>query len=122
MGFMVAAFAGEPPDTGWEHRKRWYAILYKFDEEGRHIGTDHWFAGTTADGEDGVLDKARNQLQVFISALPDISFEDVSVRLFETIIDGNVFGLRQMDDPDELVELVPNDFIFYSPWNGNYDT
>ena len=122
MAFVVAEIDMANPDRPWEERKRWYAVLHKFDENGAHIGTDHWFAGTTADGEPAVTERAARRVTEFMSALPNVQFGDIAIRLFQTVIDGHLFGLCRDEESENIVQLLPNDLVFYPPWDGSYDT
>ena len=60
-GLVTASFSTmpKPPPVDWRPQKRWYAVLHKFDGWGKHLGTDHWFAGTTAEGEKEVCARGR---------------------------------------------------------------
>src|SRR5919109_443188 len=107
---------GAHPKSG----KRWYAVLHKFTQQGKHIGTDHWFAGTTADGEEEVIQRARAKRDAMIAALGDVQFTDIKVALFQVKIDGQVFGLVDIspegDDPwADCVVMRPGDLKFTAP-------
>lgn len=128
MGFVVATLPDPLPDD-WEAHKRWYAVLHTFDERGEHSATDCWFAGTTADGETEVTARAQARLQEMLDQLAGKRFEDIEVALFCVEQDGQPFGLIDATHEDEetgevfvQVELVPNDLVFYDPWDGTYDT
>ena len=121
----IAATLPEPMPDDWEARKRWYAILHRFDPWGDHLGTEARFAGTTADGEDQVLERARGWLREMVGGLGKVMFCDVEVRLFSAEIDGQTFGLVDASGPDwgqESVHLVPGDLAFFEPWDGSWDT
>ena len=51
-GQVTASFSTIPqsPPLDWGPYKRWYAVRHKFGGWGKHLGPEHWFAGTTADG------------------------------------------------------------------------
>lgn len=124
MGFITATLP-IPLPRDWQEHKRWYAVLHQFDPWGVHLSTEAWFAGTTADGEEQVIDRARDKLNEMIGALGKITYCDVDVELFQVTIDGHVFGLVDASDPDEEIEridLLPNDLAFFEPWDGSYDT
>lgn len=127
MAFVVAGMDPEIVLEDWARAKRWYAILHKFDEDGRHIETLDWYAGVTADGENSVVEAARVKMFDYLKSLEPVQFKDVAIKLFQVEIDGVIFGLQECVDEDglnqdELVQLLPNDFIFYHPWDGNFDT
>lgn len=128
MGFVVATLPSPMPDD-WQRHKRWYAVLHTFDEAGEHAGSDWWFAGTTEDGEPDVTARAQARLQEMLDQLPNKRFEDIEIALFETECDGQPFGLMDATFEDEetgevfvRAELVPNDIVFFPPWDGTYDT
>jgi formate hydrogenlyase regulatory protein HycA len=96
-----------------------------FDKEGAHLQTRHWFAGTTAQGEPSVTREGFRHLAKMIMELGSFRFCDIAVKRFQTTIDGHVFGLIERSDADggmETVHLLPNDLVFYHPWDGTYDT
>lgn len=129
-GQVVASFAmlPQPPPTDWRPYKRWYAILHRFDGFGRHIGTDHRFAGVTADGETDVFKRASDKLDELVAALGPVEYGNIEIALFATEIDGDVFGLVDVSEPEEgpefadRVAMRPGDLLFHAPWNGYYDT
>ena len=54
----------------------------------------------------------------------DHVFCDVEVGLFSVQIDGFTFGLvdaSKLEEGYESVHLLPNDFAFFEPWNGEFD-
>jgi hypothetical protein len=57
-----------------------------------------------------------------METLGSIDFHDIEVDLFETCVDGIVFGL--IKDPEfKLIHLQPGTLIsFYPPWDGDYYT
>ncbi|MGH1349004.1 MAG: hypothetical protein ACRBN8_46155 [Nannocystales bacterium] len=124
MGFVTATLPMPPPDD-WPAKKRWYAVLHTFDTTGQHTRTEAVFAGTTADGERDVVDRAQRKLDGLIEPLDSVHYGDISVGLFEVEIDGERFGLVDMSDRNddyERVDLLPNDLAFFEPWDGSYDT
>lgn len=124
MGFVTATLP-EPLPKDWQAKKRWYAVLHTFDAKGKHLNTEAWFSGTTADGERGVVTNAEKRLAEMISALGEVEYGDVKVELFQAQIDGYTFGLVDASVPGEgyeSVHLLPNDLAFFKPWDGTYDT
>jgi formate hydrogenlyase regulatory protein HycA len=129
-GRVVASFE-PPPDprpVGWYLQKRWYAVLHMFDGWGKHIGTDHWFAGTTADGEEEVCRRASAKLDEMVAALGEVEWSDIEIGLFRVEIDGDIFGLIDVSAPEEgpefadRVAMMPGDLLFHAPWDGSYQT
>lgn len=126
-GQVVAAFSREKrdPPKDWKSAKRWYAILHRFDENGKHLGTDHWFSGTTADGEREVCQRAIDKLDEMIAALDGAQdAERIEIGLFSVEIDGNIFGMVDVSEPGwpDRVEMKPGNLLFTYPWSGYYDT
>ncbi len=124
MAFIVAILP-IPYGSNWAEHKRWYAVLHTFDEQGNHVQTQANFMGVTADGENAVVDKARAKRDEVLGGLRDIQYCDVAIKLFSVTIDGAVFGLVDVTEPEdehELVELMPNQLVFYPPWDGTFDT
>jgi formate hydrogenlyase regulatory protein HycA len=100
MAFVTAAFPADwrapPPDEFrelWPTKKRWYAVLHRFDSDGNHLGTDARFCGTTADGEDKAIAKANEELEKIAEPLGPRTPCDIRVRPFGATIDGCFFGL-----------------------------
>lgn len=127
-GRVVADFRAPSSDADasddWESRKRWYAILHKFDSNGNHLGTDYKFTGTTADGEVDVWDLAKSHMDNFISSLGPVRYGDISIKLFKVEIDGTAFGMidTSTEEWGDAVTMEPGDLVFNPPWDGQYDT
>jgi formate hydrogenlyase regulatory protein HycA len=124
MGFVVAAIPSPLPRNR-RALERWYAVLHTFDKKGKHLNTEAWFAGTSTGGDREAIDKAQARLDKMIAALGKVKYGDVKVGLFKVEIDGHTFGLVDASEPDEdyeRVQLLPNDLVFFEPWDGSYDT
>ena len=125
MGFVVATMPPMLISENWKQYKRWYAVLYLFDKDGKYIDTKYEFFGTTADGESKVIARARDKLNEWLNNLPSKEYKNVQIELFNIEIDGYVFGLIDATEPDEdyeSIHLVPNNLAFFAPWNGEFDT
>ncbi|MEU2182582.1 hypothetical protein [Streptomyces thermolilacinus] len=122
-------------DDDWPEHQRLYAVLHRFDPDGRHMGSDIWSAGTYAEqlrrphAEDSVSARARARLAELLDGLPGREYGDIAIRPFRLVVDGVVFGLvaEREDDiegggEDEWVELYPDQLGFSAPWDGVYDT
>lgn len=128
-GQVVACGArpAEPRPAGWNPEKCWYAVLHRFDGTGRHIGTDHWFAGLDRPWG-GAIERASAKLDEMVAALGEVEYADIEIGLFQVEIDGTVFGLVDVSRPEEgpefadRVAMMPGDLLFHPPWNGSYDT
>ncbi|GAB3937954.1 hypothetical protein [Micromonospora vulcania] len=131
FGSVTATLAdGSGAEDDWYRHKRWYAVLHRFDADGRHTGSDVWFAGTSED-EQASVDRAEARLVEWLDRLPGRVFADISIRLFQIEVDGQVFGLVEDfyegdDEDDEAaedhVEFLPDNLGFDPPWDGCYDT
>ena len=129
-GRVTASFSTmpKPPPVDWRPHKRWYAVLHKFDGWGKHLGTDHWFAGTTAEGEKEVCARAWAKLDEMVASLGEVEYADIEIELFQVEIDGGTFGLVDVSEPEqgpefaERVLMTPGSLLFHPPWDGSYDT
>lgn len=119
--------------SGWEEYKRLYAVLHRFDPEGRHVGSDIRCAGTWAEqrrgphGDDSVLSRARSRLAALLEDLPQREYGDIAIRPFQVIVDGVTFGLiierhEEGEGEDDWAELYPDRLGFSAPWDGRYGT
>ncbi|WP_326768391.1 hypothetical protein OG978_31230 [Streptomyces sp. NBC_01591] len=124
-------------DDGWEEHKRLYAVLHRFDHEGRHIDSDIWCAGTYAEqqqrphGNGSVMARAESRMAALLDGLPEREYGDIAIRPFRLTVDGVLFGLvverhddgdESGEDEDDWAELYPDRLGFYAPWDGQYDT
>lgn len=122
---LIAATLPFPIPKDWEKHKRWYSVLHTFTKNGRHKKTDAWFAGTESEGFDEIGMRARQKRDEMLASLDGHKFCDIEVELFSVQIDGFTFGLVDASKPEEnyeSVHLLPNDFAFFAPWNGEFDT
>lgn len=111
-------------DADWAAHMRWYAILHRFDHDGRHTSSDIWCPG------DGIRDGQRARLDGWLAALPGRAYCDIAIRPFQIEADGIVFGLvleSHHEHPDghrelDWAEFYPGRLGFSSPWDGCYDT
>ena len=119
--------------TRWAEHKRWYAVLHRFDADGNHLQTEARSGGTTANGENGAIERAEEELASLLESLGPFDPCDIRVKTFGVEIDGYFFGLvyelRNYDDPAnpdatcESIMLEPNDIMFHPPWDsGEYST
>jgi formate hydrogenlyase regulatory protein HycA len=124
----LSAPTPQPPPADCRPYVRWYAVLHKFNGWGKHLGTDYWFAGTAADGEREVCERASARLDEMVAALGPVELADIEIELFRVEIDGGVFGLIDVSKPEDGPEfaeralMVPGGLLFYPPWDGTYDT
>ena len=119
-GYETFAFIkpyAEIQSEDWRKFRKEYAVLHTFDGDGNYIKTEHWVSSDSFN--EGITSM---KLAELIDGLGDIKFRNIKVKLFQTTIDGIVFGLVP-DEENETVELQPSSTIaFQSPWDGEYDT
>ena len=118
-----------------EDHKLLFAVLHTFDDDGHHLDSDIWCAGTwreqirlqgSAPGNAPVT-RMDARLTQLLDALPERRYTDIAIRPFEVVFDGVLFGLvvEQHDEnetEDDWAELYPDRLGFHEPWNGSYDT
>ncbi|GAA3024445.1 hypothetical protein GCM10020229_39650 [Kitasatospora albolonga] len=134
---VTATLPEDWSDGDWQSRKRWYSVLHRFDEAGRHLDSRIQFTGTTADGERKAVDAAGLLLAEWLDALPDRQYQDIAIAPFEVRFEEALFGLVVEEDEDGepgeegeeegegrgvWVELYPDGLGFTAPWDGCYDT
>ncbi|MFD4375132.1 hypothetical protein ACFXKE_24040 [Streptomyces sp. NPDC059202] len=135
---VTAAFPEGWSGDDWQRWRRWYAVLHRFDEKGRHLESSIASTGTTAEGEREVVDTARRLLDDWLDALPGRRYEDIAVAPFSVRFEGVLFGMVVVEEDDsadadgdgdgdadalrEWVELYPDGLGFSAPWDGEYDT
>jgi hypothetical protein len=119
FGYQSFVFPNGYEASNWQNQRKEYVVLYLFDEDGNHIDTKHWYAGTTAEINDSeIIDR----LEQMISELGRVEYQDIEVKPFQTTIDGFEFGLIPNAEY-ETVDLEPSSAIsFHEPWDGEYDT
>ncbi|MDQ8209670.1 hypothetical protein QEH52_19280 [Coraliomargarita sp. SDUM461003] len=112
-------FPNEEINEDWTKVRREYLVLYLFDPEGNFIEIKHWSGGTTAELNHQEKQKKKDE---FLTSLGKFELCDISVKLFQTTIDGVVFGLVP-SEKNEAVDLQPSSTIqFTEPWDGEYYT
>lgn len=122
---------GLPGD--WPRHKRLYAVLHRFDQDGHHLDSDIWFAGTWAEkqqhppDQDPVVARARSKMAELLGSLVELEYGDIAIRPFQLNVDGVIFGLivhgeHEDEDGWARAQLLPDDLVFYEPWDGSYDT
>lgn len=113
----------------WHEHINCFAVLHRFDSNGRHLGTD--IEGVAGTQETGADDWAK--LEQMIAALGEIEFGDIRVSPFsvtvQKIVHGLIYECVDAEDSedrtatDECVMLQPNDIMFHPPWDsGEYST
>jgi formate hydrogenlyase regulatory protein HycA len=103
--------------SAWDH----HVYVHLFDHDGRYRHS------TILQVED--RDELNRALDGLVANLPDKTYGNIAVQLFETRKDGILFGLidesgdRAGDGSHtDWVELYPDRLGFTEPWDGDYDT
>ena len=137
MAFVTGAFPTnyKYSSTDWRTKKRWLAVVHRFDRAGNHIGSESRVGGFDIGGHKIACDKALEHLKAMMAQLmqagaPD--FCDVWVKPFAIELEGVTHGLfyehgvEEHDDKREEYEYVmlqPHDIMFHPPWDsGEYST
>jgi formate hydrogenlyase regulatory protein HycA len=135
MAYVTGAFPGgvkyPDPTSDWRTKKRWLAVIHRFDAQGNHIGSESKLGGYDIEGRDVAGQKAWNELEEMYTALTgyqEPKFCDIWVKPFSVEIDGVIHGLfyehwKDGDFEHECVMLEPRDIMFHPPWDsGAYST
>jgi len=114
-----------------KHKKKWLAVIHRFDADGNHIGTESRLGGLDIEGRQTAGDKAFDHLEQMYWEMcggNKPTFCDISVRLFSVEIDNVTHGLfyeqsEEEADPGEersdWVMLEPQDIMFHPPWDSS---
>lgn len=123
MGYET--FAYSPPITQIKDNNYWqyrfdYAVLHLFDDEGNYQSSKSFTSGK------GVLPKGdimTEKLEEWVAELGEVTYCDIEIKLFQTVIDEFTFGLIPNRDGDHSIDLQPGSTIsFQEPWDGEYYT
>lgn len=122
FGYSTFVFS-QPKDTfdfdQWPNFRKEYTLLHTFDKGGNYLKTEHHYDGTTAECD---VELQQERLEKMVNALGKIKFKNIAIKLFQTEIDGIVFGLIPNEEY-ELINLEPSATIsFQEPWDGEYYT
>ena len=133
MAYVTGAFpTGRKYYSGddWRTKKKWLAVLHRFDAEGNHIGTEARLGAFDIEGRQVAGDKAFAHLQDMYAELAadgEPEFCDIRVKPFSVEIDEVTYGLfyqQSEEEPEEGEErgewvlLEPRDIMFHPPWDG----
>lgn len=119
-GLEIFAFtvpAEKRTGKDWEKHRKEYIVLFLFNSDGDFLEARHIYASLTS--ETGGSD-FEEEIKSLMADLSEVSYEDIAVKPFKTIIDGFTFGLI-VDEENEAVHLQPSSLItFLEPWDGEY--
>ncbi|MEU8251262.1 hypothetical protein [Nonomuraea sp. NPDC048916] len=120
FGSVVSEFDGSIADDGdWNSRRRWYAYLHEFDQEGNYLESTVEYTGLGDEARQAAMDFLRD----WLDGIPGLRYGDIAVRPFQFELKGLFFGLVLEDhDGMEHAELYPDRLGFHEPWDGSYDT
>jgi hypothetical protein len=138
MAYVTGAFpTGQKYGSGddWRYKKKWLAVMHRFDADGNHIGSESRLGGFDIEGRQAAGDKAFAHLREMyaeLAAAGEPEFCDIWVRLFSVELDGVTHGLfyeQSEEEPEpgegrgEWVMLEPRHIMFHPPWDsGRYST
>lgn len=127
MTFVTGAFPkGQKYYSGddWPTKKRWYAVLHRFEPDGSHLESRLYNGGTTADGQDLACERATDKMHEMFYTLSPGTFCDIDIKCFSYEEDGYEFGLIYENSETGYVSVIlePNDIMFHEPWDGEYST
>jgi formate hydrogenlyase regulatory protein HycA len=117
-------------EDDWRTKKRWQAVVHRFDAGGHHTHTEVRLGGVEADGDAGARAfRHLNAMYDDLAAGGEPEFGDIWVELFSREVDGITYGLfyeQSEEEPDEYegrgewVMLEPWDIMFHPPWDSGY--
>lgn len=114
--FVFAKPYHEISTDDWRNFRKEYVILHTFNKEGNHLETKYHSAFLIESPE------LSAKLAELIAGLGNVRYQDIEIKLFQTMIDGTVFGLVP-DEETETINLQPSSTIsFQEPWDGEYYT
>jgi formate hydrogenlyase regulatory protein HycA len=139
MAFVTGAFPSGTPYLAkvddWRNKKRWLAVIHRFDADGNPIGSESRLGGFDSEGRQAAGDKAFAHLENMyaeLTAQGAPEFCDIRVKPFSLELDGVTHGLlyeQSEEEPlpgkerTEWVVLQPREIMFHPPWDsGEYST
>jgi formate hydrogenlyase regulatory protein HycA len=138
MGYLTGAFpTGQEYYLGddWRYKKKWLAVIHRFDADGNHIRSESRLGGFDIEGQVVAENRAFDhfgEMFVELSAGGQPEFCDIWVKPFSVEIEGVTHGLFYEQDEEEpqpgdeqceWVMLQPCDIMFHPPWDsGQYST
>lgn len=98
-----------------------YSILHIFDKEGKHQKTV--WEKTKVSSDLGADEIAESRLTELLAPYSPYKFESVNLQLFKTVVDDVICGLlNRSDEENAKVEMCPDGYVLFAPWNGHFDT
>lgn len=119
FGYETFVFPNGINSADWQNERLEYAVVYMFDKKGNHIETKYKCAGKTSHLPIGETSRLLEEL---LKELSNLSFKNIQVKPFKTVIHGIEFGLIP-DTEFKMINLQPSSTISFSaPWDGEYYT
>jgi len=100
------------------------AVLHTFTPEGNYLATDVTVIPRDSNNWEVDRDAAADKLNTMLQSLPNVIYGSVSIRPFQFHIGPELFGLidTSSEEDGDSVTLVPNNWYFQQPWNGDFQT
>lgn len=100
------------------------AVLHKFTPDGSYLATEVAVIPRLSSSWTVDRQLAADKLMAMIESLPKLKYCDVLIRTFKIQIGAEVFGLvdTSSEESGSSVTLLPNNWYFQPPWNGDFQT
>lgn len=104
--------------------QNYFSVVHKFQADGTHIDTIAEGIGYNGQDDSLVLVNAKRRLNELLSALGEVKYQNIAIRLFETTIADSLCGLvdTSTEEWGDSVTMKPTGLIFSPPWDGSFDT
>lgn len=104
--------------------QQYFSVVHRFQADGTHLATIAEEIGHNGQDESVAMSNAKRRLDELLSALGEVEYKDIAIRLFETTIAGELCGLidTSTEEWGDSVTMKPTGLIFGPPWDGSFDT
>lgn len=110
-------FDDGPMLSNWKDTRKEFAVLHIFTPDGKHLESQHQFAGITKDLDGRILGP---EMEMLMKDKGRAFYNNINIFPFQTRIDGFEYGLIK-DDENFCFTIVPNEISFSTPFDGEYD-
>jgi hypothetical protein len=102
-------------------RERIFAVIHTFDSDGNYLKSDVWSSPSPPPDGTPAFQVAEEKFEEMLEKLRPLDYCSIAIKWFEVTLDGEQFGFQLGYTPG-TIRLDPNDWVFYPPWHGQYDT